>query len=110
MDFAQRRFQEARDQPQGRGLAAAGRAEQADQLAMVDPQADVIDHRQRSKPLGQAAQFNGRQSSSSQVRAVVGLLFIAGSIYEESGAGKAWAIKLSSSRRQRSSSRSSRSS
>src|SRR5882762_10987410 len=41
---------------------------------MVDPQRDIIDHRKRPKPLGEAAQFNGRQSSSSLYRAVVGLL------------------------------------
>jgi hypothetical protein len=32
---------------------------------VVDPQRDIIDHRKRSKSLGKAAQFNGRQSSSS---------------------------------------------
>jgi hypothetical protein len=30
---------------------------------MVDPQRDVIHHRKLAKPLGQAAQFNGRQSN-----------------------------------------------
>ena len=53
------------DQPQRRGLAAARRAEQADQLPVVDPQRDIVDDRQRSKALGQAAQFNGRQSRHS---------------------------------------------
>jgi len=48
-----------------RGLAAAGWPEQADQLPMIDPQRDVIDHRKRSKALGQAAQINGRQSCHS---------------------------------------------
>src|SRR5260370_36303247 len=32
---------------------------------MIDPQRDVIDHRKRSKPLGEATQFNGRQSHHS---------------------------------------------
>src|SRR3979490_279176 len=41
---------------------------------MVDPQRDIIDHRKRSKPLGEAAQFNGRQSHHSLCRAAVGLL------------------------------------
>src|SRR5882757_8347720 len=41
---------------------------------MVDPQRDIIDHRKRSKPLGEATQFNGRQSISSPYRAVVGRL------------------------------------
>ena len=63
MDLAVGRFQEAGDQPQRRGLAAAGGAEQADQLPVVDPQRDIIDDRQRSKSLGQATQFNGRQST-----------------------------------------------
>jgi hypothetical protein len=33
---------------------------------MIDPQRDVIDHRKRAKPLGQAAQINGRQLNSSR--------------------------------------------
>src|SRR5258705_5764430 len=41
---------------------------------MVDPQRDIIDHRKRSKPLGEATQFNGRKSISSPYRAVVGRL------------------------------------
>jgi hypothetical protein len=32
---------------------------------MIDPQRYIIDHRKRSKSLGQAAQFNGRQSNAS---------------------------------------------
>src|SRR5882757_50330 len=66
MDLAVGRLQETRDQPQRRGLAAAGWSEQADQLPMIDPQRDVIDHRQRTKSLGQAAQINGRQSEFLQ--------------------------------------------
>src|SRR6267378_3291165 len=65
MDLAVGRLQKTRDQPQRRGLAAAGWSEQADQLPMADPQRDIIDHRKRAKPLGQAAQINGRQSNSS---------------------------------------------
>src|ERR1700686_3815209 len=87
MDLAVGGFQKARDQPQGRGLAAAGRAEQADQLPVVDPQRDVIDHRERSKSLGQAAQFNRRQSFTPcilrawRAAPLSAALFIAGSIY-----------------------------
>ena len=65
MDLAVGRLQKSRDQPQRRGLAAAGRPEQADQLSMVDFQGDVIDHRKRAKSLGQAAQINRRQSPHS---------------------------------------------
>src|SRR6185369_17471608 len=65
MDLAVGRFEETRDQPQCRGLAAAGWPEQADQLSMIDFQGDVIDHRKRTKSLGQAAQINGRQSPHS---------------------------------------------
>jgi hypothetical protein len=65
MDLAVGRLQEAGEQSQRRGLAAAGGAEQADQLTVIDPQRDVIYNRKRSKSLGQAAQINGRQSSSS---------------------------------------------
>jgi hypothetical protein len=32
---------------------------------MIDPQRNIIDHIKRSKSLGQAAQFNRRQSESS---------------------------------------------
>jgi hypothetical protein len=39
---------------------------------VVDRQRDIIDHRQRSKSLGQAAQINGRQSSSSHIVAYSG--------------------------------------
>src|SRR5438552_2358489 len=66
MDLAVGRLQKTRDQPQRRGLAAAGWSEQADQLPMIDPQRNIIDHRQRAKSLGQAAQINGRQSDSSK--------------------------------------------
>jgi len=65
MDLAVGRFQEAGEQSQRRGLAAAGRAQQADQLTVIDPQRDVIYNCKRSESLGQAAQINGRQSSSS---------------------------------------------
>src|SRR5262245_53503629 len=65
MDLAVGRFQKARDQPQRRGLAAAGWAEQADQLPMIDFQRDVIHYRKRTKSLGQTAQINGRQSPHS---------------------------------------------
>jgi len=41
-DFAVGRFQESGKQPQCRGLAATGGAEQADQLAVVDLERDVI--------------------------------------------------------------------
>jgi hypothetical protein len=86
VDLALGGFEKAGDQPQRRGLAAAGGAEQADQLPVIDPQRDIIDHRKRSKPLGQATQINGRQTTilplvlyAYDARAVVGLLFIAGS-------------------------------
>ena len=65
MDLAARRLEEAGDQPQRRGLAAAGWAEQADQLSMIDFQGNIIDHRKRAKSLGQAAQLNRRQSPHS---------------------------------------------
>jgi hypothetical protein len=32
---------------------------------MVDPQRDIVNDRQRTKSLGQASQFNGRQSRYS---------------------------------------------
>jgi hypothetical protein len=35
---------------------------------MIDPQGYIVDHRKRCKSLGQAAQFDGRQSSPSQIR------------------------------------------
>src|SRR5204862_322491 len=42
-DAAPRRGQEAGEQVQRRGLAAAGRAEQCDELALPDRQRDVLD-------------------------------------------------------------------
>jgi hypothetical protein len=65
MDFAVGRLKKSGDQAQRRGLAAARGAQQADQLPVVDPQRDIIYDRQRSKSLGQATQFNGRQSLHS---------------------------------------------
>src|SRR2546430_2043415 len=65
MDLAVGGFEKARDQPQRRGLAAAGGPEQADQLSMIDFQGNVIDHRKRAKSLGQAAQIHRRQSPHS---------------------------------------------
>src|SRR5258707_6491173 len=65
MNLAVGRLEESGDQPQRRGLATAGRAQQADQLPVVDPQRDLIDDRDRSKAFCQAAQINGRQSTSS---------------------------------------------
>jgi hypothetical protein len=50
-DLAVGRLQKARDQPQGRCLAAAGRAEQADEFAMIDHERDVIDHGERRERL-----------------------------------------------------------
>src|SRR3984957_14717149 len=79
-DLAIGGIEKARDQPQRRGLAATRGAEQADQLPVIDPQRDIIDDRERSKSFGQAAQINRRQSHHSPSSAVVGLLFIAGSI------------------------------
>ena len=66
MDLAVGRLQETGDQPQRRGLAATRWPQQADQLPVLDPQRDVIDHGKRAKSLGQAAQINGRQSDSSR--------------------------------------------
>jgi len=60
--FARRRLDEARDQPQRRRLAAAGRPEQADQPAVLDGERHVVDHRNLSITLGQAPQFNRRHT------------------------------------------------
>ena len=43
LDQARRRLLEAADHPQRGGLAAAGRAEQAEELAVVDLEVDVVD-------------------------------------------------------------------
>src|SRR5258707_14563637 len=65
MNLAVGRLEESGDQPQRRGLAAAGWAQQADQLPPIDPQRDLIDDRDRSEAFCQAAQINGRISSST---------------------------------------------
>src|SRR5262249_20534962 len=61
-DLAGRRLDEARDQPQRRRLAAAGRSEQADQPAMLDGERHVVDDRNLSIALGQPSQFNRRHA------------------------------------------------
>ena len=62
-DFAGARLDEAGDQPQRRGLAAARRAEQAHQLAVLDGQRYVVHHRDVAIALGQATQFNRRHAN-----------------------------------------------
>jgi hypothetical protein len=57
-DFACRGLDEARDQPQGRRLAAARRAEQADELAMLDAQRHAVDRDGVAVVLGEALQFD----------------------------------------------------
>src|SRR5690349_12347806 len=57
MDFAGGRLDEAGDQPQGRGLAAARRPEQAHQAAVLDSDRNVVDHGRRAIGLGQMPQF-----------------------------------------------------
>src|SRR4029077_6931566 len=65
MDLAVGGLEESGNQPQRRGLAAARGPQQTDELTVIDLQADAIDDCKRSKSLGQAAQFNGRQSYHS---------------------------------------------
>jgi hypothetical protein len=57
---------------------------------MIDPQRDVIDDRKRSKPLGQATQFNGRQSHHS-LKAPLSAAYLSLDQYKHEceGAGKA---------------------
>ena len=57
-DLAGGRLDEAGDEAQRRGLAAAGRAQQAHQAAMLDRQRHIIDRRMRSVVLSQAPQFD----------------------------------------------------
>ena len=73
MDLAVGGFEETGDQPQRRGLAAAGRAEQADQLPVVDPQRDVIDDRKRCQ-----IAWSGRANQRTPI-ASLPLLFVHGS-------------------------------
>ena len=53
LDGAFGRIDEARDHPQRRRLAAARGAEQRDELALLQRQVDVVDHRDRAVALGQ---------------------------------------------------------
>jgi len=57
-DFACRRLDEAGDQPQGRRLAAARGAEQADQLAVLDVQRHAIDGDGLAVALAEALQLD----------------------------------------------------
>jgi hypothetical protein len=68
-DFACARLDEAGDQPQRGGLAAAGRPQQADQVAVLDMQRHIIDHRDIAVSLGQAPQLNRRHAHSPRYRA-----------------------------------------
>ena len=63
-DLARRRLDEARDQPQRRGLAAARGPEQADQQPVLDAQRHVVDDGQIAVALGQPAQFDRRHVPS----------------------------------------------
>ena len=51
LDQARRRLLEPADHPQGRGLATAGRAEEAEELAVPDLEVDVIDGRRVTESL-----------------------------------------------------------
>ena len=59
-DFARGRLDEAGDQPQRRGLAAARRPEQADQRAVLDRHRNIVDDGQRPVFFRQPAQFDRR--------------------------------------------------
>ncbi|MNB90144.1 hypothetical protein D3C75_371970 [compost metagenome] len=52
------RFFQPRHQPQDRGFAAAGRAEQRHHLSLGDGEVNVVDDRVIAKALGHVAQFN----------------------------------------------------
>ena len=52
LDAAGGRLLEAADHPQGRGLAAAGRAEEAEELAVDDLEVDVVDGEHVAERLG----------------------------------------------------------
>jgi hypothetical protein len=67
-DLAFGRLDEARDQPQRRGLAAARRPEQADERAVVDRHRHVVDYGQRPVFLGQPAKLDRRQRPSPRIR------------------------------------------
>src|SRR5580693_2117434 len=54
---AVRRIEKTRDHLQGRGLAAAGRAEQGDELAFADGEAEGVDGDGLTKMLGDAVEF-----------------------------------------------------
>ena len=50
---------EARDHPQGRGLAASRRAEEGEELATADVEVEGVDHGRAAEDLGQPAQGDG---------------------------------------------------
>ena len=64
---------EAGDQPQGRGLAAARRAQQADQLAVLDRERHVVDDRERAVALGQIRAIRPTPRLPSQIATGGGL-------------------------------------
>jgi len=68
LDLAGRGLDEAGNQPQGRGLATAGRAKQTHQPAMLDGERYIIDHRQRAVALDQPSKFHRSHAISSPPR------------------------------------------
>src|SRR5439155_3087463 len=57
-DFAGRGLDEAGDQPQGRGLAAARGAKQADKSAVLDLERNIVDDGENPVDLRQTSKFN----------------------------------------------------
>ena len=64
-DVARGRALEPGDHAQGRGLAAARRAEQADDLAGRDVEIDIVDRDERAELLGDLAELDGRHGRLS---------------------------------------------
>ena len=65
-DLAGGRLLETRDGAQQRGLAAAGRPDEDDELAVLDVEVDIVDHLYRAKTFVDAAQLQFSHFSSSR--------------------------------------------
>jgi hypothetical protein len=63
-NLATARFDEPGNETQGRGLAAAGRAQQANQMPLFNGKIDFVDHGQWAESLRQADQLYERHYSS----------------------------------------------
>ena len=65
MDLAAGDLLEPGDHAEQRGLSAAGRADEDDELAVLDAKVEAVDHLDRAEALDHAAKFEARHHATS---------------------------------------------